>query len=112
MRTIFILTALLAVAAVASGAAPAKAKYVEFDNVKTAVTVKVPTCLHDTPSDKDESVMCFAVEGAELTIIGKINKKVKVDGESGYWYKVDMGDGEDYYVFSTYIEFAKSNTSK
>ncbi len=111
MRTILILTAVLAVAAVASGAAPGKVEYINFDEAKIAVTTENPTCLYDAPNDEEDSVMCFP-EGSELTLIGKIKKKVEVEGKEGYWYKVDLGTGDDYYVFGSYIEFVKSNTNK
>lgn len=104
MRAIFILTALLAVAALAAGAASDKVEFVKFDEAKTAVTAKNPTCLHDTPGNGDEAVMCFA-KGAELKVIGKLDKEYEVDGETGYWYVVDMGTGDAFYVFESYIEF-------
>jgi len=104
MRIILTLMAIMAVAAIASGAAPAKAEYVEFDPAKIAVTIKSPTCLQDTPGDEDEAIMCFEKD-TELTIAGRIDEKVKIDGEEGYWYKVDLGDGEDYYVFGAYLNF-------
>ncbi|MCP4230486.1 MAG: SH3 domain-containing protein [bacterium] len=104
MRIILILMAVMAVAAIASGAAPSKAEYVEFDPAKIAVTLKSPTCLQDTPSDEDEAIVCFAKD-TELTITGRIDEKVKIDGEESYWYKVDLGDGADYYVFGAYLDF-------
>ncbi len=104
MRAILILTAVLAVAAVASGAASGKVEFVKFDEAKTAVTTKNPTCLHDKPDNDAESVMCFK-EGSELKVIGKLDKEYEVEGEKGYWYVVDMGTGDAYYVFESYLEF-------
>ena len=104
MRIIIMLMAVMAVAAIASGAAPTESDYVDFDPPKTALTVKSPTCLQAEPSTEDEAVMCFAKD-TELTIVAKLSKKVKVDGKSSYWYKVDLGDGEDYYVLGSYIKF-------
>ncbi len=106
MRIILTLMAIMAVAAIASGATPAKAKYVEYDPPKTAVTVKSPTCLQAEPNNEDEAVMCFAKD-TELKIVAKVGAPVEIDGKKSSWYKVDLGDSEDYYVFGAYLKFEK-----
>jgi hypothetical protein len=105
MRIILTLMAVMAVAAIASGAESGKVEFVKFDEAKTALTAKNPTCLYDKPDIDMDPVMCFPTIGTELKVIGKLDKEYEVEGKKGYWYVVDLGTGDAYCVFESYIEF-------
>ena len=103
MRIILPLIAIVMVSSVAFGATPVEEKYVEYDPPKNAITVETVD-LFGTPDDEGEAVKSLAKD-TEIQIIAKVGPPVEIDGKESSWYKVDLGDGDDYYVIGAYLKF-------
>lgn len=103
MRIILPLIAIAITTAIAFGTTPVEEKYVEYDPPKNAITVETAG-LYDAPDDGEEAVKSLA-EDTELQIVAKVGPPVEIEGKESSWYKVDLGDGEDYYVIGAYLKF-------
>lgn len=71
-----------------------------------------PTCLHVEPDAESEYVVCVQ-EGADVTLVARMADKTDVDGVEDYWWKVELPDGSNAWVFGAQIAVkVKEGTEK
>lgn len=61
-----------------------------------------PTCLHVEPDAESEYVVCVQ-EGADVTLVARMAEKAEVDGVKNYWWKVELPDSSNAWVFGAQI---------
>jgi hypothetical protein len=61
-----------------------------------------PTCLHVEPDAESEYLICVQ-EGADVTLVARMSEKTEVDDVEDYWWKVELPDGSNAWVFGAQI---------
>jgi hypothetical protein len=107
VRKIISLAAAVLCCAVVAGAESVELKLA----TPLAATLKENYCLHITPEQDSEAVMCLNA-GAPLTLVARIMDKETVEGEEGYWYKAEVAGGAEGWVFSTKVSVPSEGGSK
>jgi hypothetical protein len=70
-----------------------------------------PTCLHVEPDAESEYVVCVQ-EGADITLVARMADKTEVDGVENYWWKVELPDGSNAWVFGAQIAVEVKKTKE
>jgi uncharacterized protein YgiM (DUF1202 family) len=69
-----------------------------------ATALDNPTCLHVEPDADSDYVICVQ-KGATVTLVGRMSEKA--DGDENYWWKVELPDGSNAWVFGAQVEIER-----
>ena len=94
---------------IATGAAFAR-ELILFGSVE-AEALENPTCLHVEPDAESEYVVCVQ-EGAGVTLVARMAEKAEVDGVEDYWWKVELPDGSNAWVFGAQVSIKKEKAEE
>jgi hypothetical protein len=102
--TILVLTLLVAACAAIAGE-------LTLSTPLVAQALDNPTCLHVEPDAESEYVVCVQ-EGADITLVARMADKTEVDGVENYWWKVELPDGSNAWVFGAQIAVEVKKTKE